>query len=98
VDVERYAEKVFHGLAVNLQSVPANREVILVPPRIEVVIRAGMRQLSALRDADIRVAVDYTSIVADSTGTIEPVISAPQGVQVLQKRPERLTYIIRKPL
>ncbi len=97
-EVERYAEKVFSGIPVEIRSVPSNREVILVPPRIEVVLRAGLNQLAALGDAAIHVTADYASIVADSTGTIEPAVTVPPGVQVLQKRPERLTYIIRKSL
>ena len=96
VDIERFAEKTLPGVPVEVRSVPADRQVILIPPRIELLVRAGIQQLSGLSDADIHVIADYSSVIADTTGTIEPVISVPQGVQVLQRHPERLTYIIRK--
>jgi len=96
--VEPFAEKVFTGLPVETRSVPANREVILVPPRIELVARAGIKQLSTLTVNDFRVSVDYATILADTTGTVDPQITAPAGVQLVHKRPDRLTYIIRKPL
>ncbi len=95
-DIEQFAEKTFSGIPVNARSVPGNSEVIFVPPRIEVVVRAGMQQLAALDPADIHADADYAVIAADTSGTIEPSVSAPQGVQILQKHPERLTYIIRK--
>ncbi len=95
-DIEQFAEKTLQGIPVNVRSVPGNSEVILIPPRIEVVVRAGMKQLAALDPSEIQVFTDYPVIKADTTGTIEPSVSAPPGVQILQKHPGRLTYIIRK--
>lgn len=98
VNVEQFAEKEFTGLPVGILAVPKDREVMLVPPRIDVVVRAGMRQLSSLSESDFHVIATYTTILADTTGTVEPQITAPAGVQILSLRPDRLTYIIRKPL
>jgi hypothetical protein len=98
VPVESFAEKTFAGLPVEVQLLPANREVLLVPPRIEVVARAGIRQLSNLSDTSFHVSASYPEILADTSGTIEPHVVAPPGVHIVRKRPDRLTYIIRKPL
>ena len=98
VNVEPFAEKTFGGLPVETRAVPSTHEVILVPPRIELVVRAGIKQLSSLSASDFHVSVDYTTILADTTGTADPQIIPPAGVQIVRKRPERLTYIIRKPL
>jgi hypothetical protein len=83
---------------VEARLVPSNREVILIPPRIELVVRAGIKQLSNLSTNDFHVTADYSVILTDTTGTVEPQIAAPPGVQVVRRRPERLTYIIRKSL
>jgi hypothetical protein len=98
VGVEPFAEKVFSGLPVEIRLMPPNREVILIPPRIELVARAGIKQLSSLSAADFHVTADYATILSDTTGAVDPQIAAPPGVQIVRKRPERLTYIIRKPL
>ncbi len=98
LQVESFAEKTFAGLPVEVRLLPPNREVLLVPPRIDVVARAGIRQLSNLADTSFHVSVSYPTILADTLGTIEPQVAVPQGVQVVRKRPDRLTYIIRKPL
>jgi hypothetical protein len=98
ISVEPFAEKIITGLPVHVTAVPANREVILLPPRIEIVVRAGIRQLSGLSAGDFRVETDYAHIAADSTGTIETDVWCPAGVQLVTKRPEHLQYIVRKRL
>ena len=96
IQVDLFAERTFSGLPVEILSVPANREVVLLPPRIEVVVRTGIRQLSALTPGDFRITVDYGSVANDAAGTTEPVVTAPAGIQVVSKHPGRLEYVIRK--
>lgn len=98
ISVEPFAEKIVTGLPVQVTALPANREVILIPPRIEIVVRAGIRQLSALSAGDFRVVTDYAGIAADSTGAVDTDVSCPAGVQLVTKRPEHVQYIVRKRL
>ena len=98
IAVEPFAEKVITGVPVQVSDVPGSREVILIPPRIEIVVRAGIRQLSALSASDFRAAASYAEIAADSTGAIDSDVSCPPGVQLVTKRPEHLQYIVRKRL
>jgi hypothetical protein len=98
VNVQPFAEKIFNGLTVELMEAPTNREVILIPPKIDIIARGGIRQLATLDPVDFRVWVDYRAIVADSTGVIEPDVMGPAGVQVVSRRPERLQYVVRKRL
>ncbi len=98
INVQPFAEKVFGGLAVELRSLPANRDVIFIPPKIEIVARGGIRQLASILPVDFQVSVEYDRIVADTTGIIEPHITTPQGVQIVARRPERVQYIVRKRL
>ena len=96
VRVEPFAEKRLQGLLVEALSVPPNREVILIPPKIEVVVRGGIEQLAALTVGDFRATADYYSILSDTTGMVETEITSPSGVQIVNRKPERLQYIIRK--
>jgi hypothetical protein len=98
ISVEPFAEKIIAGLPVQVTAVPASREVILIPPRIEIVVRAGIRQLSALSAGDFRAVTDYAGIAADSTGAVDTDVSCPAGVQLVTKRPEHVQYIVRKRL
>jgi len=96
ITVEPFAEKVIAGVPVAVTGAPANREVILIPPRIEIVVRAGIRQLSGLAAADFRAATSYADVAADSTGLIDADVVCPAGVQLVTRRPEHLQYIVRR--
>lgn len=98
INIEPFAEKVFSGLPVEIRSVAPNREVILIPPKIEIVARGGIKQLSNTSPSDFRLAVDYRMILADTTGIIDPDITAPPGIQVVSRRPEHLQYVVRRRL
>lgn len=98
INVQPFAEKVFSGLPVEISGLPANRDVIFIPPKMEIVARGGIRQLASLLPVDFQLEISYDRIVADSTGTIEPDVVAPSGIQVVARRPERLQYIVRKRL
>ena len=98
VNVQPFAEKVFSGLPVEIRALPPNRDVIFIPPKVEIVARGGIRQLASVLPVDFQVSVDYASILNDTTGFIDPRVTPPSGVQVVAQRPERLQYIVRKRL
>jgi hypothetical protein len=98
INVQPFAEKTISGITVAVMDVPADREVILIPPKIEIVARAGIKQLSTLTSGEFKVSVAYDRILRDSTGTVDPAVAGPQGIQVVSRRPERLQYIVRKRL
>jgi hypothetical protein len=98
INVQAFAEKTLAGLTVSIMNSPSDREVILIPPKIEIVARAGIKQLSTLTPNEFRVSVDYEQILRDSSGVINPVVSSPSGIQVVSRRPERLQYIVRRRL
>ncbi|MEK9136589.1 MAG: hypothetical protein AAB393_05655, partial [Bacteroidota bacterium] len=98
IDVQQYAEKTIAGLPVEARSVPQNKEVILIPPKIDVVVRGGVDQLATLSNDSFHTSVDYNVIVADSTGYTDATIVAPKGVQLVARKPERMQFIIRSRL
>lgn len=95
INVQPLAEKIFSGLPVEVRGEQPNREVILIPPKIEIVVRGGIEQLSALTRNDFRATVDYNTILADTTGYTDVEVIPPSGVQVVARRPDRLQYIVR---
>ncbi|HTO93722.1 MAG TPA: hypothetical protein VMM80_05100 [Bacteroidota bacterium] len=96
ITVEPFAEKIIAGIPVVVTDVPPHREVILIPARIEIVVRAGIRQLSGLSAGDFRATTGYAEVAADSTGLIDAGVACPAGVQLVTRRPEHLQYIVRR--
>ena len=98
LDVEPFAEKSTTGLPVGIVAGAPNRELILIPPRIDLVVRGGIKQLAVLGPGDFHVSVDYRNVLADSSGTVEADVDSPPGVQVVARKPDRLQYVVRKRL
>lgn len=98
INVQQFAEKVFSGIPVEVTDLPFNREVLLSPPKIEIVVRGGIEQLSDLTSEDFHAVIDYTSILQNKSGTLSPSVESPAGVHIVSKRPDALQYIIRKRL
>lgn len=98
MEVQWFAEKIVSGVRVEVHSVPPHREVILVPPRVELIVRGGVERLGRVGPDDIRASLDYGTILSDTTGSLAPEILAPPELQVVSRRPERVQYIVRKRL
>jgi len=98
IDVQQFAEKTISGLPVETHAVPKNKEVILIPPKIDLIVRGGVEQLSALGNDRFKASVDYGMILTDSTGYTDPIVVSPKGVQLVTKKPERMQFIIRTKL
>jgi len=98
IEVQAFAERTLSGIPVEIHGVPLTQEVLFIPPKIELVVRGGIQRLSAVELQDVLAWVDYQTVIADTTGIIDFHVRTPDGIQLVQKRPERLRYIIRKKL
>ncbi len=98
INVQPFAEKTIPGLTAQVQSVPPNREVILIPPKIDIVVRGDIEQLSELTLSAFVATIDFDAILADTSGYVRAKIDLPPGLQVVSRRPERHQYIVRKRL
>jgi YbbR domain-containing protein len=98
IDVQQFAEKTFPGIPLSAPGTPLNREVIFIPPKVDVIVRGGIEQLAKISPNDIQAAVMYQTLTLDSSGIVVPTVSVPPGVQVIQRTPERFQFFIRKKL
>ena len=98
INVQPFAEKTFTGIVTRVTGAPINREVIFIPPKMDIIARGGIDQLAKLSSNDFQALVDYQTLVQDSTGTVGPVLMGPEGVKIVSRTPERFQYFIRKRL
>lgn len=98
IDVQQFAEKTFAAIPLTAPGTPANREVIFIPPKIDIILRGGIEQLAKISQQDIQAEVAYQTLVQDSSGIVVPTVSVPVGVKVIQQTPERFQFFIRKKL
>jgi hypothetical protein len=96
IDVQPIAEKSFKGIPVEVNQVPGNRVVVLIPPKIDIIVRGGIEQVAAVEQKDFSSYIDYKSILLDTTGSITPVVTTPKDIKIVRQDPERLQYVVRK--
>jgi hypothetical protein len=96
IEVELTAEKEFRGVEVKVPNIPEDREVLLIPQMISLQVKGGVNQLANLDNSRIRAVVDFNELLSDTTGSVAPSFSLPEGMAVLSASPERIQYVIKK--
>ncbi len=96
LDVQKIVDKNFEGVDVNIIDKPIDRDVVLLPNKISVGVRAGIEILGKMSRDKIKAYVNYRDIVLDTLGSILPKIELPENTVLEYTKPERLRYIIKK--
>ncbi|HRN25266.1 MAG: hypothetical protein IT276_02605 [Ignavibacteriaceae bacterium] len=94
-DVQRIVEKTFENIKVNIEGLPKDREVVLIPNNINCSLRGGINILGKIEPEEITASVDYREIVYDTLGSVKPKIELPKNTQLVFIKPVRLNYIIK---
>jgi hypothetical protein len=96
LDVQPFAEKILQRIPVDIAAVPSNRQVILYPPSIDVVVRGGVSQLASVQADEVTASIHYRSILLDTSGSVRPDITIPHGLTLVTSKPDRIEYVTRK--
>ncbi len=94
--IQLSAEKMFEDVSVNISNVPDDKEVLLIPPKINISLRGGVDQLSLISPADLDVNVEFEKIETDTLGYVIPEVKIPKETNLLKLEPQKLQYIIKK--
>lgn len=94
-NIELLAEKKLEGIDVVVKNLPLNKEVVIIPPKIDLIFRGGVNHLSRLRESDVSVSIDFNVLEKDSTGFITPDIKIPIDFDLIKYEPNQFQYIIK---
>jgi YbbR domain-containing protein len=95
-DVQPIAEKTINDIPIEIIQVPSKRNVVLIPPKINIIIRSGVNSIANLTEKDFYAFIDYKSILLDTSGMILPTINGPDNVKIVHLDPEMIQYVVRK--
>jgi YbbR domain-containing protein len=98
VTVQPFAEKTFSGISMTATMTPTNREVIFIPPKMDIIVRGGIDQLAKLTNNDFDATISYESLINNPDAVVKPSLSAPTGVKIVRRKPDLFQFIIRKRL
>ncbi|MGB9697450.1 MAG: CdaR family protein [Ignavibacteria bacterium] len=94
--IELAAEKSFDNVTVNVQNIPPDKEVLLIPPKIKIFVRGGVETLAKVLVESISANIDYEVIEEDKLGYVIPEIRLPSDITLVKLEPEKLQYIIKR--
>ncbi|MBK9331812.1 MAG: hypothetical protein IPM96_05235 [Ignavibacteria bacterium] len=94
--VQLSAEKNFEDVEVVILNLPEDKEVLLIPPKINVSLRGGVDELARTTAAEILINIEYQNIEEDTLGFVIPEIKLPDNTSLLKTEPQKLQYIIKK--
>ncbi|MBI1931408.1 MAG: YbbR-like domain-containing protein [Ignavibacteriales bacterium] len=96
LNVQKIVDKTFENVLVERKNIPDKYELNLSPENITVVVRGGINLLSKIKNEDINAYVRFQQALNDTTGSIEPTIELPKFTSIVDVKPKRLDYIIKK--
>lgn len=96
LDVQKIVDKTFNNIYVKVNDVPRDRDVVLLPNRIDVGVRGGIDVLGRLDTTQFKAYVNYRDVVEDTIGSVAPHVGIPNHTTLIFIKPERLRYIIKK--
>lgn len=76
-DIQRIVEKSFDEIKVEINDVPADRNVVLIPNIINCSLRGGINILGKVESSEIKASINYRDIVYDTLGSVQPNVVIP---------------------
>ena len=96
VNVELTAEREFQDVEIKIENLPEDKEVLLIPQNLNIQLKGGVKQLSAVDKNKIIAKIDYNNFLRDTTGSLIPGFMVPEGCSVLSFKPDKIQYVIKK--
>lgn len=97
-NVQLSAEKNFDEIEVTVLNIPEDKEVLLIPPKINISLRGGVDRLAGINNSDLKVTIEFAKLESDTLGFVIPDIRPPDDVAILKTEPLKLQYIIKNKL
>ena len=95
-NIQLSAEKTIEDVLISVNGVPDDKEVLVIPPKINVSVRGGVDQLARIVPSDVSAILEFDAIEEDTLGFIVPQIVIPEETTLLKSEPQKLQYIIKK--
>lgn len=96
MNVQKIVDKRIDDIFVKVLDVPTDRDVVVIPNKINISVRGGINILGRLNKEDFDAYVYFRDVVFDTLGSVKPNISLPNNTVLVDVKPERLRYIIKK--
>ncbi|MDP4219392.1 MAG: CdaR family protein [Bacteroidota bacterium] len=96
IGIEAIAERTFKDIPLAVEALSFDRDLLLDPGSVSVILRGGVDQLAKLDPLAIHAKVVYDATRFDSLSAVKPVIDAPKGIEILSIDPPEVKFVVRR--
>ncbi len=96
IEVQAVAEKEFKDVPISIEALPPDREMLLIPGSLTVILRGGVNELAKLDPSKVKASILYDGSKLDSAETVKPDWQLPKGIEFLSSEPNEVKFVIRK--
>ncbi len=96
VSVQAIGERKITGVPLDVESLPQQYELLLIPSRVAVTVRGGVEELAKLPPSAIHAHIVYNPMLFDTAQSISPHVELPKGLTYLSCDPPVLKFILQK--
>jgi YbbR domain-containing protein len=96
INVQMVAEENIKDVEIIIRNKPANIDLSIIPPRVDVLIRSGVDYLTGFDRNQVKAEIDFNELSHDSLRVFVPVFSVPKEVKIIRIYPVKFEYVIRK--
>jgi hypothetical protein len=94
--VEALGEREFKDIPITVEALPPDREMLLIPSSVSVMLRGGVDELAKLDPLKIHASVIYDMATFDTLSAVKPSFQLPKGIEFLSSDPLQIKLVIRK--
>ncbi len=95
-DVQQIVEKEFKFHKIEIKDLPPDRDILLIPEGVSLILRGGINELAELDTSVIKVYVNYSEILNSETDMVVPKTDLPPNYDFVSFIPEKIKFIIKK--
>lgn len=95
-DVQQIVEKEFKTRSVEIKDLPPDRNVLLIPSSVDVVLRGGIKELAKLDTSAVKVFLSYSDLLTAVGDQINVKVDIPEDFSIVSISPEKIKFIIKK--
>jgi YbbR domain-containing protein len=96
IAVEAIAERTFKDIPIAVEALSPDRDLLINPGSISVILRGGVDQLAKLDPLTVHAKIIYDAARFDTISVIKPIVETPKGIEVLSTEPMEVKFVVRR--
>jgi hypothetical protein len=95
-DIQRLVERVVYKIPIFITEVPADLEVLAIPPELALKVKGGEKRVAALKPDEIKAEITFASHYRSNIDTYAVSIQTPDDINWIESIPKTFSLQIKR--